>query len=320
MASFLAKVASPFLRKFLNLNPNGGKSFEELAKLINKDTKKMKRGFVWSEHFLDNGTRYEVIKPKNGGNGKLVLYFHGGGYAAGLSQLYRTLACNLAKAAGGAECILLDYILSPKALYPSQQNEAIAIWKYVTEDLGYSPANVIVGGDSAGGNLTLSTLLRLRDEGQTLPCGVIAISPWADMIASGKSYEYNYNKDPMFGEKVGALTPEKREQMMKSDLYTWCGDADRKDPYVSPVFGDYKGFPSTIITAGEDELLLDDSVTIADNMKKNGVDVKLVTHERMFHIYPLYTMFPEGKAAFKEIIAFVSDKASKMDTSLNVQK
>ena len=104
------------------------------------------------------------------------------------------------------------------------------------------------------------------------------------MTASGKSYETNYHVDPMFGKKKVELSEEMRDRLLKSDLYSWCGDEDRKDPLVSPVFGDYKGFPPTLMTVGADEILLDDTRTIEKKMKAEGIDVRVISHEKMFHI------------------------------------
>jgi len=303
MPSLLAKMSKVFMRKYFNMNPECGGSFAKVADSLNKDTKKMKKGYLHQELSTPDGIKYELVKPISGANGNLVLYFHGGGYVSGLNQLYRSSACDFAKQCGG-ECILLDYTLFP-AVFPIQHDQAYSLWGYVTDKLGYDPEKIIIGGDSAGGNLTMSLMLRIRDEGKKMPKAIIGISPWTDMTASGEHYISNYNRDPMFGEKDSPMTPEKRERLLKSDLYLWCGTAERTDPYVSPVYGDYKGFPTTLLTVGGDELLLDDTLTIAENMKKNGVNVSVIRHDGMFHIYPFYTAFPEGKDAYKKILAFI---------------
>lgn len=306
MASIRAKLGRLVVRKYFNMNPEGGKSFSEVTEMVSNYGVKVKKGYVRTEEVSPCGVRFERIKPIDGDNGKVVLYYHGGGYAAGLSQDYRLHACDMAKAAGGAQCILIDYDLSPQYRYPTQHNQGYGLWCDLVDKMGVDPDNIIMGGDSAGGNLTLSVLLRLRDEGRKLPRAVFLISPWTDMTASGKSYETNYSRDPMFGKKGVELDEPTRERLLHSDMYAWCGDADRKDPLVSPVYGDYKGFPPTLFTVGGDEILLDDTLTVADNMQQNGVPTEVISHEGMFHIYPLYNMFPESNKAYKSILQFIA--------------
>ena len=308
MASIRAKLGRVIVRKFFNMNPDGGKSFAEVTELVSNYGTKVKKGFERSEETTPDGVRFQRIKPIGGDNGKLVLYLHGGGYSAGLSQAYLLQACDMAKAAHGAQCILLDYDLAPRFLYPTQHNQAYAMWQDVVERQGYDPDNIIVGGDSAGGNLTLSLMLRLRDEGKRLPKALFLISPWTDMTASGASYEKNYTVDPMFGQKDAVLDETTRDRLLHSDMYAWCGDADRKDPLVSPVFGDYKGFPPVLMTVGGDEILLDDTLTIAGKLEDEKIQTTVICHPKMFHIYPLYTMFPESKKAYRAILDFIGQQ------------
>lgn len=306
MASVRAKIASAFLAKFMNMNPESGKGFAAMTGMISNNGTKLKKGYVRTVEQTERGTRYERIRPIAGGNDKVIYYLHGGGYVVGLSQMYRTLACDLSKAAGGATCILLDYDLAPEYLYPAQHEQAWDVWMELTQKQGVLPKNMLIGGDSAGGNLTSSFLLHLRDAGYELPKAVVLISPWTDMSAEGESYVKNYNVDPLFGEKGVRLDEPRRERMLASEMYAWCGDANRKDPLVSPVYGDYSNFPPTLMTVGGNELLLDDTLTIAKDMESKGVDVTVIQHEGMFHIYPLFPMFPEGKSAFKDILRFVT--------------
>lgn len=309
MASIRAKLGRIFVRKFFNMNPEGGKSFAEVTEMVSNFGTKVKKGYVFSAETTPDGLRFVRIKPIEGTSDKLVLYYHGGGYSAGLSQDYYLHACDMAKAAGeGVQCILSDYDLSPQYKYPTQHNQGYALWRYVTEKEGFRPENIIVGGDSAGGNLTLSIMLRLRDEGKSLPRALFLISPWTDMLASGKSYETNYGEDPMFGKKGVVLDDATRERLLHSDMYAWCGDADRKDPLVSPVYGEYHGFPTTLMTVGGDEILLDDTLTIADKLKAAGVNTTVISHAKMFHIYPLYNMFPESNKAYKAILAYIAEQ------------
>lgn len=310
MASIRAKLGRIVVRKLFNMNPEGGKSFIEVTSIVSDFGTKVRAGYERVEEATQAGTKYVRVRPIGKTSDKLVLYFHGGGYAAGLSQDYYYHACDFAKAAGeDIECILIDYDLSPEYKYPHQHNQAYDLWTYIVEKMGYKPENIILGGDSAGGNLTLSLCLRLRDEGKALPRALFCLSPWTDMLASGKSYETNYGEDPMFGKKNVVLDDETRARLLKSDMYAWCGDADQSDPLVSPVYGDYAGFPPALMTVGGDEILLDDTLTVAENMRGHGIEVRVIQDEKMFHIYPLYyKMFPESKKAFKKILAYITEK------------
>ena len=307
MVSLRARLGRLVVWKVFNMNPEGGKSFAEVTEMVSDYGEKVKKGFVRSVETSKSGLKFERIKPEGGDNGKLVLYFHGGGYTAGLSQAYRYQACDMSNAAHRAQCILPDYSLAPDAKYPTQHNEAYAFWNDVLE-MGFKPKDIIVGGDSAGANLTLSIMLRLRDEGKELPCALFFISPWADMTAEGKSYELNYHVDPMFGKKGVELNEEIRTRLLQSDMYGWIGDANRRDPLVSPVYGDYKGFPPVFMTVGGDEILLDDTLTIDKKLKAEGIESTVISHPKMFHIYPLYNMFPESVKAYKKIMEFIGEK------------
>ena len=310
MVSIRTRLGRIVVRKFFNMNPDGGKSFSEVTAMISNDGTEVKKGYEYVAETTADGVRYARVKPIGKESDKLVLYFHGGGYSAGLSQDYYYHASDMAKAAGeGVQCILIDYDLAPEYIYPTQQNQAYSLWTDIVENQGFKPENIILGGDSAGGNLVLSLCLRLRDEGKALPRALYLISPWTDMLAAGKSYENNYAVDPMFGKKKVVLDDETKARLLDSDMYMWCKGADRKDPLVSPVYGEFDGFPPALMTVGGDEILLDDTMTIAEKMRAKGIEVRVICDQKMFHIYPLYyKMFPESKKAYRKILAYISEK------------
>ena len=311
MASIRTKIGRALVWKFMNMNPDTGKkNMKQVCEMISNNKLQTKKGYTVTRETTPDGIRFVRVKPNEGISDKLVLYYHGGGYAAGLSKDYYMKNADYCKAAGeGVQAILLDYDLSPEYKYPVQHNQGMAMWKYVTEVEGFKPENIIMGGDSAGGNLVLSCLLQVRDEGGKLPRSLFLISPWTDMVGIGQSYVDNYNIDPLFGDKKKQLTDELKEKLIESDMYAWCRGVDRKNPYVSPVLGDYEGFPPTLFTVGGAEILLDDTRIIAKNMEEHGIKTKVISHELMFHIYPLYTgIFPESTEAFKEILKYISEQ------------
>lgn len=308
MTSVRGNILKFILRLTNNLNPekspNAIEKIQKYSKLlINNKTPK---GFTLSKEKTPNRTKFERIsKTGSKKNGKVIYYLHGGAYIAGLISIYRNFAVDFFEASG-CELILLDYSLAPKHKYPTQLNEAFDVWNDLINNQGYKPDDIIIGGDSAGGNLTLALLLKLRDEKLPMPKAAFCLSPWTDMTASGESYIENYSNDILFGEKGKEITEASREKFINSELYCFVGDADRKKPYVSPIYGDYHDFPPMYFAAGSHEMLLSDTLSIVENLKKNNVPVESEIKDEMFHTYVIYGAFmPEGAESFKKILDFI---------------
>ena len=301
-----------FAHKFACFNPEGGKDVIGMLKLSPRKAAArpiVPKGYV--REVVDLGN-FKTEMYRNTSNNadysqrKLLLYHHGGAYITALSNDYRVKLKDYARACGNIDFCLPDYRVAPEHLYPAQAEDALANWDYLM-NLGYRPQNIVIGGDSAGGNMTLTLMLRLRDMGKELPRGFFCMSPWGDASCSGRSYYDNYRVDIMFGADHDP-TPESISLVLESDIFCYCRGQDRTDPYVSPVYGDYHDFPSTaLIVVGGNETLLDDSRTVASKLQAAGTDVKLVIGEGMFHIYPMFSQFfPEAKQAFDQILDYVS--------------
>ena len=204
--------------------------------------------------------------------------------------------------------VLLDYKTAPEYKYPVQLNEALDLWDELTENQDYRAENIVIGGDSSGGNLALAMMLKIRDDGRKMPAGAFLLSPWTDMTMSGDSYIRNYPKDVEIGERKAVLTEEKREKLMESGLYSFIGGADRKSPYISPCFGTYEGFPPMFFAVGEDEMLLDDTLDVVEKLKNAKVSVICERKPDMFHTYVLYkNLMPESRESFSEMKRFVQE-------------
>ena len=331
MTSIRGRIFSNILRKSMNMNAShtsdSAAKLKRQSEIFNKD--RLPDWLSCTKETTPAGTRYERIAAASENTpaaasptgssanssadptskkGRLLLYFHGGAYISGLLASYRNLAPGFYEAASGCEVIYLDYHLAPKHCYPTQLNEALDLWEDLTTRQGYDPKQIIVGGDSAGGNLTLALLLKLRDLGKTMPRAAFCISAWADMTGSGQSFYYNYGKDVMFGDKGRTLTEERKERLLHGKMYCYIGEADRTDPYISPVFGDYHGFPPMFFTAGTHEMLLDDTLRIAEKLKACGVPVTCELQPGMFHIYVVFARFvPEGKISYQRLLTFIRD-------------
>ena len=310
MPSFKGKVCRAFMHKFSNFNiyytdDVVAKMQKMSAKLVNDD---YPEGFSRSVEHTPSGTKYERLRQKDSDpNGRLILYFHGGAYLAGLFGYYRDFAEDFYYQAGEAETIFLDYHTAPEFKYPVQLNEALDLWHDLIENQHYNPDKIILGGDSAGGNLLLAMMLKLRDNGEKLPLGAFCISPWADMTGDSGTFVSNYGKDIEFGDlKFPLMTEQKKKQLLSSDIYSFIGDADRYDPYISPVFGEYHQFPPMIFTAGSDEMLLDDTLTIVEKFKKENIPVLCEVQPDMFHIYTtMRDAMPESQHSWNRILKYI---------------
>jgi len=228
--------------------------------------------------------------------GRHILFLHGGAYATGSAALYRHITWRFAVAAE-AHLAAIDYRLAPEHPFPAALDDAVAAWRGLLDE-GADPRHCAVLGDSAGGGLALALALRLRDEGGPLPAAVDALSPWTDLALTGSSLQRNAEADPMLRGTEGARLAS----------YYLAG-ADPRTPYASPLYADPTGLPPTLIQVGSDEILLDDSVRMAERMRAAGCQVELEIWPRMPHTWQVWArVLPEARAAIERIGAFVQSK------------
>ena len=241
----------------------------------------------------DDETEYATGQKTDG---KVIVYqLHGGGYAGRLQNAYRDMAIKYSGICGGADVLSLDYRVSPENPFPAAVIDAEAGYKWIL-DQGYD--RIILVGDSAGGGLALSLTLYLRDNEIRLPDRIITMSAWTDLTGSGESYAENKDTDPVFG---GSDEIEEFKKM-------YIGDTDPMNPYISPIFGDFTGFPDTLMQVGEMEMLLSDTLLVAERMNLYGVNVTQHTYPGMFHDFQKrLSLYPESKEAWDEISEFLSD-------------
>ena len=317
MASVRGRIFS-MITSMQNINPSANPdAVEKMKKMAAKYLDvKLPRGYIFEKKKTQNGTKYHIIQRNGRENAKKVLYYlHGGCYIAGLTNNYHSFVRDFCDMEESITVVLLDYKTAPEYKYPVQLDEAEDIWNELTVIQGYRPENIIIGGDSSGGNLALALLLKIRDKGKKMPGGAFLLSPWTDMTMSGKSYIRHYQKDVEIGERKAALTEEKRKMLMDSDIYSFIGDADRKSPYLSPLFASYEGFPPMFFAVGESEMLLDDTLGVVKKLEKADIPVICDRKPDMFHSYVLYkNMMPESKESFIKIKNFVREN---LDIKIN---
>ena len=225
-----------------------------------------------------------------------LLYLHGGAYAFGSPQLYRHFTWRIANAAR-ARVLIIDYRLAPEHPFPSALEDALAAWRWLIET-GATAQGMTMAGDSAGGGLVLAARLKLRDEGAPLPAAAAVMSPWTDLALTGGSFRSNASSDPMLiADDVPRFAA------------AYLGTTDARHPFASPLYADAHGLPPTLIQAGGDEILRDDSVRMAEKMKAAGCDVELQVWPYMPHTWQLLApVLPEAREAIDEIARFFAQR------------
>ncbi|HEY1261118.1 MAG TPA: alpha/beta hydrolase [Stellaceae bacterium] len=222
-----------------------------------------------------------------------MLYLHGGAFCAGSPRLYRDLTWRLAQAAE-ATVLVPDYRLAPEFPFPAALDDALAAYEWLLAE-GADPRRIAVAGDSAGGGLVFSLLLRLRDSARRLPAAAAALSPWTDLALTGASLRDNAASDPLLDAR----------QLPRVTRW-YLADADPRQPAASPIYGDCRGLPPALIQVGSDEILHDDSVRMAERLRAAGSEAALEIWPRMPHVWQLFAaILPEARRAIIHIGEFL---------------
>ncbi len=223
----------------------------------------------------------------------IILYCHGGGYSTGSCVYARTLTTKLATSTS-MDVLSFDYRLAPEHPYPAATEDAMQVWNHLML-LGYGARDIILAGDSAGGNLALSLMLRLKQENRLLPRGAVLMSPWTDLTSSGKSHISKASIDPV-------LNADYLQEMITN----YAPGQDLTNPLISPLFGDFEGFPPVYIQVGSNEVLLDDSNMLYKKLLKANVSVKLDLFKGMWHVFQM-SPFKTAYEAMDKNAEFIYD-------------
>lgn len=317
MASIRGKAFSAVVRKFANLTPAIESGDKELLIKNLRGMEPLLRhyiapiGYQLKKYDVD-GLPIELFSKKKDGNENLIFVCHGGAYVSRMIFYYRWMNKKYSKACGGGSVLHFDYVCSPEVKYPEHLNQAMKAWDWALEQ-GFKEENIITIGDSAGGHMNISLLMKLHDMGKKMPRAAVFLSPWLDMTGSGKSYIENYNNDPLFGKKNYKPTQADVDRLLQCGMFDWFDKKeDRKDPYISPVYAEFdNSYPPSLITAGGNEMLLSDSETLFQKLRDAGVEVTLDITEGMFHVFNLYQIMPESKRAIKLVNDFIKEQFSK---------
>ena len=245
-----------------------------------------------------DGVPAELVSSGETSSGRAVLYLHGGGYVIGSPATHREMARRLC-AAADADVLVIDYRLAPENPFPAAVEDAVSAYRWLMGQ-GCEPADIAIAGDSAGGGLTVATLVSLRDQGVPLPSCGVCLSPWVDMEGIGDSMTSRAALDPMV-QREGLVAMAE----------TYLGGAAPRTPLAAPLYADLSGLPSLLIQVGTSETLYDDSTRLADRAEAAGVEACFESWEEMIHVWHLFApMLDEGQRAIERIGEYIRAKTA----------
>ena len=254
-------------------------------------------GVEFSSGYVGDVNGEWAIAPGTEAEAPILLYFHGGGYFTGSPQTHRPITG--AYATRGMKVFAPEYRLAPEWPYPTALNDGLSAYAGMLA-AGALPAQLAIGGDSAGGGLTLSVLLAAKAAHLPMPACALLFSPWTDLAGTGDSMISNRWRD-------ATLVSER----MISDAELYLSGEDPRNPLVSPLYGDMTGLPPLLIQVGEGEILRDDSTRLAARAEEAGVEVDLSIWPKMPHVFQVGLFLPEAKIALDQAVAFASSRLAK---------
>ena len=223
----------------------------------------------------------------------ILLYLHGGGFTLGWTNIHRKMVAHLCLAAH-CRAFAVDYRLAPEHPFPAPLDDCLSAYRWLLKQ-GTNPGDIIIAGDSAGGNLTLASLLSLRDSGEPLPAAAVCLSPVTDLERTGDSFWTK--KDPTL-----------KAEFVVTTARHYAGNHDLRCPLLSPLYGDLHGLPPLLIHVGSDEILLSDAERLAEKARTAGVDMRLGVWPAMWHVWHFFTPFlPEAREAIAGVADFIRD-------------
>ena len=246
-------------------------------------------GDVIREAVSANGVPGEWITPKTSSSDKVLLYVHGGGFVYRLTPPHLKIGGYLAQKIK-VHTLMVDYRTGPNNPFPAALDDCTTSYLWLIEQ-GFSAQNIVVAGDSAGGNLTITLLMKLRDSGHPLPAAAACLSPVADLTP--KDDQRREFKDPLISSETAKFYHK-----------SYLGNNDAHNPLISPVFGSFQGLPPLLVHAGEEELLRYDAKRIANLAQSAGVDVRLEIYPRMWHVWQINLSLPQAIQSLDDIAGF----------------
>ena len=239
------------------------------------------------------GVSAEWISTPGVAEDRVVMYLHGGGYMIGSMRTHRSPLSYLSRVSD-ARVLGLNYRWAPEHPFPAAVEDSVAAYRWLLAE-GVSPRRIAIGGDSCGGGLTIATLVALKYFGDPLPAAGISHSGWTDLAHTGDTFETKAEEDPLIDK-----------EMLEGMAAAYLGDRSRTTPLASPYYADLQGLPPLLVQVGTAEVLLDDSLRLADRAKEAGVDVTLEVWDDMPHVWQAFASFlPEAREALDHCGQFV---------------
>ncbi len=248
------------------------------------------------------GVTCQWIIPQGSASQRVLLYLHGGGFVYGLTPQHMHMVATLARKMG-TRALMVDYRLAPAHPFPAALDDCVTVYRWLLQQ-GFRAQDLVVAGDSAGGNLAITSMMKLRDSGDPLPAAVACLSPVGDLSGVGDLPEDF--KDPLLPRK--AVLYYNQSYVAKNDPH---------DPLISPVFGDWRGLPPLLIHVGEDELLRQGAVRMAGLAQAAGVDVRLEIYPRMWHVWQLFLSLPQAIQSLDDITQFLTVHLERTTQEVN---
>ena len=300
MASWQAYLTVLFLKVQVKRKMRGETDVKKARATLGAIKHKVPAGVTQAAATL-GGVAGEWLRTGSDGASGTLLYLHGGGYFACSPETHRPITAGFAKR--GLDVFAPDYRLAPENPFPAAVDDAVAVYRALVA-AGTPPDKIVVGGDSAGGGLTLSMLLTLRKAGDTLPAAAILFSPWTDLAGTGETLKTNSARDAMFDGKG-----------MEQASGPYLNGVDPRDPVASPIYADLSGLPPMLIHAGSYEVLLDDSRRLAQRATAAGTPATLKTWPVVPHVWQLFPI-PEARESLDAAAGFLKQAMHARDRRL----
>jgi monoterpene epsilon-lactone hydrolase len=298
MASIQAGIFGRIIRRRHLFGEDGADIQTLRARLERSAPRVLSWSGVRVDPISDGGVSGEWLVPKDAAADRVLLYVHGGGWCMGSPRTHRALVGGLARGAH-VRAFSLGYRLAPEHPYPAGLDDCVVAYEWLLAS-GIRPDRLVVSGDSAGGNLALALMLRLRDTGRPLPAAAVLLSPITDLALSGASHTTRKALDPYLADAdLGPMVAQ------------YVGGADRLGAYLSPHYTDLRGLPPMLIHVGDHEVLLDDAVRLGERAGDAGVEARTVVWPGMMHVFQnLAPFLPEANRANRQIVEFIRTRTA----------
>ncbi|MEA1015262.1 alpha/beta hydrolase [Sphingomonas sp. LY54] len=281
--------------------------FDTLGEHTSLDEMRQKLDRLFGSGVRDDSIRHDSVEfGRSGGElmaadaspegAPTVLYLHGGGYAVCSIESHRDLCERLAKAVEG-RVLAVDYRLAPENPYPAALDDALAGYEWLLRE-GYPAGSIAIAGDSAGGGLAVATALAIKERGLPLPGCVAVMSPWVDLELKGASMDERADVDPIVERAA-----------LENWVACYTPTADVTNPFISPLHGDFSGFPPLLVQVGGREALYDDATRLVERAKQAGVDAKLQSFPEQIHVFQIFGYRLEAaRAAISDLGDFIRER------------